>query len=142
MPRHTAAGPEPLHVSLVAIPEAVVSTMTGLFDVMNAFAMMPPAGDASGGAALPARPFQVEIVGLRPGPLQLASRVPVTVQRSVTEIATTDIVIAPSILLGPEGRRTGRHPELVERSEEHTSELQSLMRNPYAVFCLTKKNTI
>src|SRR3546814_5716349 len=25
------------------------------------------------------------------------------------------------------------------RSEEHTSELQSLMRNPYAVFCLKKK---
>src|SRR3546814_5828020 len=30
----------------------------------------------------------------------------------------------------------GRHPE---RSEEHTSELQSLMRNSYAVFCLKKK---
>src|SRR3546814_3305839 len=29
------------------------------------------------------------------------------------------------------------------RSEEHTSELQSLMRNSYAVFCLKKKkNTI
>src|SRR3546814_6941447 len=27
------------------------------------------------------------------------------------------------------------------RSEEHTSELQSLMRNSYAVFCLKKKNT-
>src|SRR3546814_7653447 len=27
------------------------------------------------------------------------------------------------------------------RSEEHTSELQSLMRNSYAVFCLQKKNT-
>src|SRR3546814_4432808 len=27
-----------------------------------------------------------------------------------------------------------------ERSEEHTSELQSLMRNSYAVFCLKKKN--
>src|SRR3546814_10203671 len=26
-----------------------------------------------------------------------------------------------------------------ERSEEHTSELQSLMRNSYAVFCLKKK---
>src|SRR3546814_8869702 len=26
----------------------------------------------------------------------------------------------------------------VVRSEEHTSELQSLMRNSYAVFCLTK----
>src|SRR3546814_4290582 len=29
----------------------------------------------------------------------------------------------------------------VGRSEEHTSELQSLMRLSYAVFCLTKKNT-
>src|SRR3546814_3201620 len=29
---------------------------------------------------------------------------------------------------------------LVERSEEHTSELQSLMRISYAVFCLKKKN--
>src|SRR3546814_9680018 len=31
-------------------------------------------------------------------------------------------------------------PELVWRSEEHTSELQSLMRKSYAVFCLKKKN--
>src|SRR3546814_8144980 len=30
----------------------------------------------------------------------------------------------------------------VVRSEEHTSELQSLMRISYAVFCLKKKNTI
>src|SRR3546814_6448507 len=29
--------------------------------------------------------------------------------------------------------------KVVERSEEHTSELQSLMRNSYAVFCLKKK---
>src|SRR3546814_7605347 len=28
------------------------------------------------------------------------------------------------------------------RSEEHTSELQSLMRNSYAVFCLKKKNRV
>src|SRR3546814_4828516 len=31
--------------------------------------------------------------------------------------------------------------EGVVRSEEHTSELQSLMRISYAVFCLKKKNT-
>src|SRR3546814_1899790 len=30
--------------------------------------------------------------------------------------------------------------KLVDRSEEHTSELQSLMRISYAVFCLKKKN--
>src|SRR3546814_9896143 len=29
--------------------------------------------------------------------------------------------------------------DMVERSEEHTSELQSLMRISYAVFCLKKK---
>src|SRR3546814_2536669 len=33
-----------------------------------------------------------------------------------------------------------RIPEFA-RSEEHTSELQSLMRNSYAVFCLKKKKT-
>src|SRR3546814_10434968 len=31
--------------------------------------------------------------------------------------------------------------EALNRSEEHTSELQSLMRISYAVFCLKKKNT-
>src|SRR3546814_4335690 len=32
------------------------------------------------------------------------------------------------------------HRECFFRSEEHTSELQSLMRISYAVFCLKKKN--
>src|SRR3546814_1656517 len=31
-------------------------------------------------------------------------------------------------------------PQISVRSEEHTSELQSLMRISYAVFCLNKKN--
>src|SRR3546814_8984125 len=31
------------------------------------------------------------------------------------------------------------HPDAGKRSEEHTSELQSLMRISYAVFCLKKK---
>src|SRR3546814_8038218 len=34
----------------------------------------------------------------------------------------------------------GAHGASGPRSEEHTSELQSLMRISYAVFCLTKKN--
>src|SRR3546814_10337105 len=33
----------------------------------------------------------------------------------------------------------GRNPLHPKRSEEHTSELQSLMRISYAVFCLQKK---
>src|SRR3546814_1147917 len=39
-----------------------------------------------------------------------------------------DIKLGQLGVAGPEGR-----------SEEHTSELQSLMRNSYAVFCLKKK---
>src|SRR3546814_10200603 len=31
--------------------------------------------------------------------------------------------------------------DVIQRSEEHTSELQSLMRISYAVFCLNKKTT-
>src|SRR3546814_1724982 len=39
---------------------------------------------------------------------------------------------------GQEGHRLGGEGN--RRSEEHTSELQSLMRISYAVFCLKKKN--
>src|SRR3546814_1794361 len=37
-------------------------------------------------------------------------------------------------------RIAGREQFYLQRSEEHTSELQSLMRISYAVFCLKKKN--
>src|SRR3546814_8552425 len=41
----------------------------------------------------------------------------------------------------PVGQRaTPQRPGMFGRSEEHTSELQSLMRISYAVFCLKKKN--
>src|SRR3546814_14629562 len=42
----------------------------------------------------------------------------------------------------PRGDARAEDPECQqgERSEEHTSELQSLMRISYAVFCLKKKN--
>src|SRR3546814_3681868 len=36
-------------------------------------------------------------------------------------------------------RQTGEREQRIERSEEHTSDLQSLMRISYAVFCLKKK---
>src|SRR3546814_5990515 len=40
------------------------------------------------------------------------------------------------------GFSTAKRPAIDSaRSEEHTSELQSLMRNSYAVFCLKKKNS-
>src|SRR3546814_10876695 len=60
---------------------------------------------------------------------------PVSVTRcrvQVTHGADLDDLAAPVL----------RQPDESRRSEEHTSELQSLMRISYAVFCLKKKNTI
>src|SRR3546814_6523164 len=42
-------------------------------------------------------------------------------------------------LLKTAAERALRPGQVAERSEEHTSELQSLMRISYAVFCLKKK---
>src|SRR3546814_9714789 len=48
-----------------------------------------------------------------------------------------------AVRVGVGRQRLERRPRAVgerSRSEEHTSELQSLMRSSYAVFCLKKKN--
>src|SRR3546814_8804203 len=45
-------------------------------------------------------------------------------------------LIAPAAMTRMAGQGAG------ERSEEHTSELQSIMRISYAVFCLKKKNKL
>ncbi len=101
-------GPRPLHVSLVALPDAVVSTLAGIFDVINGVALMnlPQVGAPT--------PFHVEIVGEAPGPLTLASGVPIDVQRSIDTLETTDILIVPSVLLRADGWEKGRYPRVVE----------------------------
>src|SRR3546814_9639370 len=49
----------------------------------------------------------------------------------------------PSLLLSSQySPTTNGEVSFAMRSEEHTSELQSLMRNSYAVFCLKKKQKI
>src|SRR3546814_4301008 len=58
--------------------------------------------------------------------------------------------LAGDVDLQVAGQRIGHHQhrrgevvrlgQRMDRSEEHTSELQSLMRISYAVFCLKKKN--
>src|SRR3546814_6265273 len=52
----------------------------------------------------------------------------------------TEIIFVDITRIDCPARRFGRH-QCPERSEEHTSELQSLMRISYAVFCLKTKIT-
>lgn len=108
-PRATYAGSTPLHVSLVALPDAIISTLAGIFDVMSGAAMM----DLGGGGARGRSPFRVQIVGEKVGPMKLASGVPIDVQRSIDDIDASDIVVVPSILLSAQGWRKGRYGRLV-----------------------------
>jgi len=105
----THIGSNPRHVSLVALPDGAVSTLFGIFDVLNAFSLMriPNAGSRA------RAPFHIEIVGEQMGSLSVASGVPVNVQRAVDTIESTDIVIVPSVLLPPGGWQKGRYPGLV-----------------------------
>jgi transcriptional regulator GlxA family with amidase domain len=102
------AGHAGQHVALLALPDAVISTLAGIYDVMNAPALM---GLPS---ALARAPFQVEIVGESVGPLGLASGVPIPVQRSIDTVEASDIVIVPSVLLREAGWQKGRYPRVVE----------------------------
>ena len=104
------SGSKPRHVSLVAIPDAVASTLFGIFDVMNALALRHMPGAVGQARA----PFHAQIVGEAVGPLELASGVPIQVQRSIDTIGASDIVIVPSILLRAEEWTKGRYPRLVE----------------------------
>src|SRR3546814_3381156 len=54
---------------------------------------------------------------------------------------TTGYAVHVAIRIRPERFRHAESPIRPGRSEEHTSELQSLMRISYAVFCLKKKIT-
>ncbi len=103
-------GPTSRHVSLVAIPDAVVSTLYGIYDVMNAFALSDMWNERRGGRA----PFHADIVGETPGPLKVASGITIEVQRGVDAIDTSDIVIVPSITLRSKAWKTGRYPKLVD----------------------------
>ena len=108
--RSTQPGPDPRHVSLVALPDAVVSTLFGIYDVMNAFALMdiPKAGPGA------RAPFHIDIVGETAGPLELANGVPVDVGRAIDTVEATDVVIVPSVLLRAAGWKKGRYPRLAE----------------------------
>src|SRR3546814_20226988 len=61
---------------------------------------------------------------------------------NAVSLAGDRLSVTPIELNATQGKelKAGFEGARYERSEEHTSELQSLMRISYAVFCLKKKN--
>src|SRR3546814_2149105 len=60
----------------------------------------------------------------------------------VAQVRDRERAVASVQVAGAAGIAFGAHETGQHRSEEHTSELQSLMRISYAVFCLKKKKSI
>lgn len=102
--------PKPLHVSLIAIPDVAISTLHGLFDVLNSFRILKGLGDAIPDTL----PFEVEILGEQSGSVMLASGLPARTHRSIGEVHSTDIVIVPSVILFSGGWQIGRYPAMTQ----------------------------
>src|SRR3546814_2267285 len=69
----------------------------------------------------------------------LARRSPIAFFRDTQEASVMAFSTASSNATLPTSLRVADTELKLPRSEEHTSELQSLMRTSYAVFCLQKK---
>src|SRR3546814_1810942 len=92
---------------------------------------------------------QLQLPGAAPGAHQLAAEVLQQQGDSAAEILGLAHRLGEDLPREESGRRLARRErfrlrpqrlgEAAHRSEEHTSELQSLMRISYAVFCLKKK---
>ncbi len=99
----------PIHVSLVAIPDAMLSSLSGIYDVLNCFELL-----GSFDKAVPDQnPFQTEIVALAQGLNRTASGLPITAHRSIEEVDRTDIIIIPSVMVSGGKWTTGRYPAIV-----------------------------
>src|SRR3546814_6964962 len=85
--------------------------------------------------ALVQRGFTVAIADRRAGPGLETSYA----NGGQLSYAYSDALASPGLLRKLPFLVTGGDPALDLRSEEQTSELQSLMRTSYAVFCLKKK---
>src|SRR3546814_10608162 len=86
-------------------------------------------------------PFLKEAAGLEPGCVLLDVRMPDMDGLAVQRELRARGVMLPVVIMTGRGDKAldGWAKRARDRSEEHTSELQSLMRNSYAVFCLKKK---
>src|SRR3546814_3451300 len=92
-----------------------------------------------GGATVPVAPWLAQVMQHVEGQTIAALCLDRYKQAEIGEGIDKAGIRAPIVWRGMGFRDGGEDCERFRRSEEHTSELQSLMRISYAVFCLKKK---
>ena len=110
--RHTRTiGASKRHISIVATPEAMVSPVSGLFEILTSVgSLLAPEDGVKPGR----EPFDVEIVGESAGAINSTAGLSVVAHRSIAEVTNTDVVIVSPMAFGKDSIWTpGRHPRLV-----------------------------
>src|SRR3546814_4442271 len=79
-------------------------------------------------------------VAKRVAPVIVGPIAAAVVQRALDDETAPDLETVMRAETPVQGRKAVCDAAQIDRSEEHTSELQSLMRISYDVFCLKKKN--
>src|SRR3546814_6134548 len=128
--------PAPVYGALMAGQESGVSRDGNL----DAFAQLGLAPEVANKP--PTRELATSVMGQPIYMPVMISPTGVTAVHPDGEVAVARAAAARGTALGPSSFASQPVEEVVERSEEHTSELQSLMRISYAVFCLKKKTDI
>lgn len=124
----------PLHISIVAIPDAVISTLSGIFDVLNTLPSVVDTESLGGRAP----PFELQIVGERPGEVALASGLPIATHTSIERLARSDIVIVPSLLVTTPLWESGRYPDLVDWAADNHARGATLCSACSGIFLLAE----
>ena len=101
----------PIRISVVATPDAMVSPVSGLFEVFKSVGAIAA---AAGSQPEPFEPFAPQIVAEAAGELEGASGLSIVAHHGIDEVADTDIVVIPSMAIGDDGNWVpGRFPRVV-----------------------------
>jgi len=98
-----------IHVSLVVIPDVMLSSLLGLFDVLNCFELIATFDKAVSDE----NPFHAEIIAQAHEDKRTASGLTVAAHRTIEEIDHTDIIIIPSMMVEDGVWKKGRYPAIV-----------------------------
>jgi len=102
-----------IHVSLLVIPEADLSSLTGLHTVLNLYKNVVP-DTVSFVAELVVPESVLEASDNVADFVQSKVGLPIPVQRKMEDIEHTDVLIIPSLFTDPEGEwHTGNHPDII-----------------------------
>lgn len=93
-----------IHISLVLIPEAIASTLMSIYDVFNLYP----------GIVRAETPFSITMVSDTLAPVVTASSIRFSAEATYADVATTDIIVVPALILSESGWQSGRYPQLVE----------------------------